>query len=140
MGLLVHVCAYGKYLLPANLIFSVPFGTLAIGLTVFAYAEPHHEREQSSGSAVLTWKSMRRLDFLGAVLLLGASMMLVSALLEASIQLGWSASETISLLVFAGCSWIGFFVWERLVTKRTRPEPIFPWTFFSNTAFVGMLM
>ncbi|KAI1455383.1 putative efflux pump antibiotic resistance protein [Annulohypoxylon moriforme] len=121
-------------------LFIVPFGVIAIGLMMIAFPARRLNQNTGSVSGLLKWANLGRLDFLGATLLLAASMLLVTALLEASIRFGWNAGGTIALLVLSGCCWIGFLVWERFVTKRQRPEPIFPWTFFSNLTFLGMLL
>lgn len=105
-----------------------------------AFPAKHPNQDKGSVSGALKWKNLGRLDFLGAALLLAASMLLVTALLEASIRFGWNAGGTIALLTLSACGWVGFLVWERFVTKWQRPEPIFPWAFFSNMTFVGMLL
>ncbi|KAI0405659.1 putative efflux pump antibiotic resistance protein [Xylaria palmicola] len=121
-------------------LFIVPFGVLAIGLTMIAFPAKRSSRDEGSLSELFKWTNLGRLDFLGAALLLSASILLVTALLEASIRFGWNAGGTIALLTLSGAGWVGFLVWERFVTKWQRPEPIFPWTFFFNTTFVGMLL
>ncbi len=122
----------------ANPNSSVPFGVLAIALVLIALPTVHRENEDRSRTS--KWANCRRLDILGAALLIGASILLVTSLLEASVQLGWRASLTIALLVLSGSCWIGFFGWELFTIRSTRPEPTFPWTFSSNRTWVGMLL
>ena len=107
---------------------------------LIAFPARRHDAEEASDSDILKWETFGRLDILGAAILIVATMLLVTALLEASLRLGWRAGLTIALVVLSGISWIGFFTWERFATIRKRPEPIFPWTFFSNVTWVGLLM
>jgi len=85
--------------------------------------------------------SLRRLDFLGAGLLLSGSLLLVTALVEVSINFSWSSGVIITLLVLSAVSWIAFFAWEwHISMKQGTQEPIFPWRFFHNRPWIGMLM
>ncbi|KAK8064596.1 hypothetical protein PG994_007234 [Apiospora phragmitis] len=120
-------------------LFIVPFGALAIGFMFIAFPAKRPNKNKESVSGVLNWTSLGRLDFIGAALLLLASILLVTALLEASIRFGWNAGGTIALLALSACSWVGFLVWERFVTRWQNPGPIFPWTSFSNTTMTFMV-
>ncbi|OAG06096.1 MFS multidrug transporter-like protein [Paraphaeosphaeria sporulosa] len=84
----------------------------------------------------------RSLDLLGAFCLLGASLLLVTALLEAGVTFKWKSAPTISLFTLSGILWIAFVLQEYRLSKsvHTTTEPIFPWEFFQNRAWVGTLM
>lgn len=86
-------------------------------------------------------RSLSRLDLSGAFLLLGASMLLVTVLLEASNEFAWNSAAAIALLVVSAVLWSLFLVNERIVTSdKWRPEPLFPWRFFSNRVWMGTLL
>ena len=86
-------------------------------------------------------RSLSRLDLSGAFLLLGATMILVTVLLEASNEFPWSSGTAISLLIVSIVLWFLFLVNERIVTsEKWRPEPIFPWRFLFNRAWMGTLL
>lgn len=56
--------------------------------------------------------SLQKVDFVGALLLLAASTLLVFALQEAgSTMYAWSSSAIISTLVLSSVCWIAFFAW-----------------------------
>ncbi|MCJ1345171.1 hypothetical protein MMC31_003377 [Peltigera leucophlebia] len=85
--------------------------------------------------------SLAKLEVLGAGLLLSGSLLLATALLEASNRFSWSSGGTISLLVVSGLSWICFFLWEWYITGRDgKQEPVFPWRFVHDRSFMGMLI
>jgi hypothetical protein len=68
-------------------------------------------------------------------------LLLVTALLEASTAYSWSSALTISLLTISGVLWISFVIWEWFATKDTWPiEPVFPFRFFPNRYWMGMLL
>lgn len=125
---------------------SLPAGTFAIALMFLALPSgfPFQARSSStfSKSAIKAFpKAWQRLDIIGAGLLLAASLLLVTALLETSFQFSWSSRITILLLVFSACSWILFIAWEWLISSDIRKqEPIFPWHFLFNRAWMGMLL
>ena len=84
---------------------------------------------------------VQRLDWLGAGLLLSGSLLLVTALVEATVRFAWSSGATIAMLVLSAISWMGFFAWEWHVTdEKSKVEPIFPWRFFHSRFWMGMLL
>lgn len=85
--------------------------------------------------------SLSRLDLFGAFSLLGATLLLVTVLLEAPNQFSWHSPTAITLFVLSGVLGILFLVNERVVTgDNWRAEPIFPWRFLSNRAWIGTLI
>lgn len=84
---------------------------------------------------------LSRLDISGALLLLGASLLLVTVLLEANNEFAWNSGIAISLLIVSAALWILLLVNERVVTgDQWQAEPIFPWRFLSNRAWMGTLL
>lgn len=85
--------------------------------------------------------SLARLDISGALLLLGASLLLVTVLLEATNDFSWNSGTAISLLVLSAVLWVLFLVNERVITSyKWRVEPTFPWRFLSNRTWMGTLL
>ncbi|KAK8069348.1 hypothetical protein PG994_005964 [Apiospora phragmitis] len=120
---------------------SLPIGLFAVAaLAVFLPNDfPFH------GSRICPFSdkfSIRRVDFLGTFLLVGANLFLVTALLEASTDYSWSSALVIVFLVISGLLWILFVLWSWVATRdgRWQLEPVFPFRFFTNRYWMGMLM
>ena len=89
----------------------------------------------------MSWHSLCRLDICGALLLLGASLLLVTVLLEANNEFSWNSGTAISLLIVSAALWILLSINERVVTgDQWQAEPIFPWRFLSNRGWMGTLL
>ncbi|KAL4860797.1 hypothetical protein BDV12DRAFT_204680 [Aspergillus spectabilis] len=103
-------------------LLNLPIGALAaVALAVFLPNEfPYHgSRPQPPDNK----RSLQRVDFIGTLLL------------------SWSSALTISLLTISAILWISFVVWEYLATKETWVvEPVFPFRFFPNRYWMGMLL
>ena len=85
--------------------------------------------------------SLARLDLSGACLLLGATLLLVTVLLEAPNEFSLHSNTAIVLFVLSGLLGLLFLVNERIVTSDNwRPEPVFPWRFLFNKAWIGTLI
>lgn len=86
-------------------------------------------------------RSLRRLDILGAGLLLTGSLLLVTALLEASTRYSWSSALCISFLTLSSLGWIAFCTWEwYIASSHSTIESVFPWHFVKDRVVMGMLM
>lgn len=129
-----------------NETYSLPAGALVITTLLLGMPRnfPNHARvstPQQGEDNKFSRESLAKLDIVGAGLLLSGSLLLTTALLEASTRFSWSSAATISLLVISGLSWILFFTWEWYITgKDGKQEPVFPWRFFYDPAWMGMLM
>ncbi len=125
---------------------SVPAGVVTIlVLCTCIPANFPHQGQQSYVAPTfreqISANSLCRLDVSGAFLLLGASLLLVTVLLEANNEFPWNSGAAISLLVISGALWIGFLANERVVTgDQWRAEPIFPWRFLFNRVWMGTLL
>lgn len=65
----------------------------------------------------------------------------MTVLLEVGTEFAWSSGTAISLLVISAVMWILFAVNERIFTsEKWKQEPIFPWRFFHNRAWMGTLL
>lgn len=129
----------------ANAFLSVPAGVIAMAMLLLATPSnfPYqfdHPGEPDKGT-ILSRTTLERVDFLGVILLLTSSVLLVCALEEAGYEHRWSSSLIVSLLVFAGVLWMAFFAWERYIdTKPIKQESVLPWALVSDRAFLGMLL
>jgi hypothetical protein len=75
--------------------------------------------------------SVKSLDLLGAFCLLGASLLLVTALLEAGVTFSWKSAPTISLFTLSGILWIAFY-FKNIASQdqsRTQSPLYFPGSF-----------
>ncbi|PYI00240.1 MFS general substrate transporter [Aspergillus sclerotiicarbonarius CBS 121057] len=123
-------------------LLNVPPGVIAAVLLILLLPNnfPHHHKPRDSdglGVAGSLRKAYVRLDVLGAILLLAATLLLVTALDEANEQYTWRSAFTITLLTVSGVLWVMFVAWERRVTRNTgKMEPVFPWR---NAVFLGMI-
>lgn len=93
----------------------------------------------------LTWRdAIAKIDFVGNVLLISASALLVFAMQQAgSLVVDWSDPEIVVTLVFSGLSWVGLSVWEVLLGTRLhrfRVEPIFPIRLALRRAYLSGLL
>ncbi len=100
-----------------------------------------HPSNPRKGQNTLSQRSLQKIDFLGGVLLLASTVLLVCALEEAGIEYKWSSALVITFFVVAALLWICFCCWERYITDHTKKqEPVFPWRFVRSRIFVGMLL
>ncbi len=127
-------------------LLNVPAGLITIVLLFLCVPRNFPNQGRVSSMAPnfrekMSLRSLSRLDLTGAFLLLGATLLLVTVLLEASNAFAWKSGTAISLLVVSVVLWILFLVNERIVTSdEWRPEPVFPWRFFFNRAWMGTLL
>ena len=128
-------------------LINVPIGVIIVPLLYFSIPngfpfqnsldfDPHADIEPTLIGP------LKHLDLLGAYFLLAASLLLVNALLGAGTTFPWNSPTTIALFISAGFLLLAFLVQEhRLSTRKTvLREPIFPWSFFKNRAWMSMLL
>jgi hypothetical protein len=127
---------------------SVPAGIVAVIILIFSIPAgfPYHKIP----GATLTPKnprqsnllaSLRKIDFLGATLLLAGSLLLSTGLLEGGSTWEWKSAESVSILTISVVLLGAFFVWEKMVTTdRWTQEPMFPWRFLHNRVWMGVLL
>ena len=125
---------------------SVPAGVVAGIVVLFSIPNrfPHHAKPEEFSKRFghpFSSQNLRRIDVPGAILLLIATLFLVAALEEAGVEYPWRSAFVITLLTISGLAWIAFVLWERMITLHTRhTEPVFPWRFFQNRAWIGMIL
>jgi predicted outer membrane lipoprotein len=82
-----------------------------------------------------------RIDVLGILLLLAASVLLVLALEEGGTRYPWSSAVVISSLVLAVAFFIAFGFWEVHVEKSpSKQEPVFPPSICKDRISSAMLL
>ena len=89
------------------------------------------QKEKTYKKPSISFKSFQQVDWLGAVLLLAASTLLVFALQEGgSTAFAWKSAPIISTLTISGLSWLGFFAWIAWLSFSGvhRLRAIFPFT------------
>ena len=126
----------------------MPSGLFAVVSLLFFLpgAFPYHHEPSSDSRKLrhtLNMKSIRRVDFLGSMLLLTATISLVAALEEAGTRYPWRSPYVIVLLTISGLLWIAFLQWERHVTAAdfiTKRERVFPFGFVQSRVWIGMML
>ena len=89
-------------------LFNAPVA--AVGITIMMIFWPR--REKSYQMPYISWRSLQQVDWLGAVLLLAASTLLVFALQEGgSTTFSWNSSTIVAILTVSGACWVTFFAW-----------------------------
>jgi hypothetical protein len=84
---------------------------------------------------------IKKIDFLGAFLLLGASVLLVAAFENAGLRHPWKSALVAAMLAVSGVLWICFFLQEWKITRDEGVrEPVFPWRFIQSRVTLGMLL
>ena len=122
---------------------SGPAGALSIAIVaVFLPAAKHDTpitmRERFRNK--LSKEAFKRVDFLGAFLLLAASVLLVFALEEGGSRYPWNHAAVIAPLVLSVVAWVAFVVWEIWLEKSgSVQEPIFPMRLVRDRVSAGMM-
>ena len=82
-----------------------------------------------------------RVDFIGALLLLSASVLLVFALEEADTRFAWDSAAIIASLICACICWILFPMWEYYADQsHSAQEPIFRIRLLKDRIVSGMML
>lgn len=122
---------------------SAPAGTIALGMIFLAMPAsfPHQSTSSDSIRSKLNKVTIWRFDFLGAFLLLGASILFVSAVEEGGTEYSWKSPVIIALLPLSTVLWIVFFFWEKYVSgRREAQEPVLPWRLIKDRFAMGFLL
>lgn len=122
-----------KYVLTPD---SIPFGLVTIVSLATFWPE-----EEVSG--VFSWKSFKRIDFIGSATLLCSSGLLVFAIQQAGAQtFPWNSPAIITALVISFFSGLTFAIWEWKLDHRAdkRVEPIFPVKLMHNRVYAAALL
>lgn len=101
--------------------------------------QPNHQ--PTSTRKFFSKAVLKRVDVLGTILVLLATLSLTAGFEEAGSQFPWKSPYVITLLTVSGLLCIGLITWERSVTLANRTmEPVLPWRFLTNHRMVGLLL
>ncbi|KAF2441993.1 MFS general substrate transporter [Karstenula rhodostoma CBS 690.94] len=90
---------------------------------------------------IISPTSLRKVDLLGSITLLGASILLSAGFQEAELGLSWRSGVVLSLILCSIPLIAVFLIWEWFVTTRCEyPEPVFPWRFLQSRIRIGMII
>lgn len=152
MGLLTQVCFPSLFpsighIVGLTLIVhgSAPTGAFATALLAFLLPSnfPHQGRgvNQPSMRDKFSGAAIARLDFVGAAVLLAASILLVFGFEEAGSRYPWNSPIVISTIVCGGSLFLAFIACEYVVGKPKYPqEPVFPLRLLKDRHFVGLFL
>ncbi|KAF4957020.1 hypothetical protein FGADI_3434 [Fusarium gaditjirri] len=123
---------------------SLPGGAIAFVMVCF-FLPASEESSSLSLLKVLRSKVRRsnwiRIDVLGIILLLAASVLLVFALEEGGTRYSWGNAIVIATLVLAVVLFIAFGLWEVYVEKSpSKQEPVFPPSICKDRISSAMLL
>lgn len=124
---------------------SAPTGVFATTILAFLLPSsfPNHGRgvSQPSMRDKLTKAAVVRLDFIGAIVLLSSSILLVFGFEEAGSRYPWTSPVVISTIAVGGSLFLVFFACEYMVGKPQYPqEPVFPLRLMKDRHFVGLML
>ena len=116
-----------------------------VGLVAFIpNGYPYHSSLSSSSTRKFNFpdaKTLQRIDWVGAFVLLVATILVCTAFEQAGIEFPWESAFVIAMLVVSGVLWLGFLGWEKWVTKKGGVrEPVSPWRFLANRVTIGVLL
>lgn len=126
-------------------LLNAPAGAIATAL--IAFVMPAHFPHQTSSSSPVrarlrdkfTLHSFARLDILGALLLLAASILLVFGFEEAGARYSWNSAAVLSTLVIGAVLFAAFVGWESVIAgDKYIQEPVFPLRLMKDRRFIGM--
>ncbi|KAF4631591.1 hypothetical protein G7Y89_g6542 [Cudoniella acicularis] len=121
-----------------------PGAAIALVLTVIGMPSnfPNHKEQPTySLKATFTRENFRRVDLNGLLLLLGISILIVTALEEGGTQYSWHSAVTLALLLVGVALFFLFLAWEKYQENRkTSQEPVFPWRLMIDRFVMGVLL
>ncbi|KAI1345536.1 major facilitator superfamily domain-containing protein [Xylaria sp. FL0043] len=114
---------------------NVPFGVVLVAGLYLAWPPGIGHRQRGL-------EAIRRIDFLGNVLIIAACTLLVFALQEAgAYSFAWNHPVIVLALVVSVLSWLGFAAWELALGSKghTRIEPILPLRLMGRVYFACVI-
>ncbi|KAM3069259.1 hypothetical protein ACMFMG_010770 [Clarireedia jacksonii] len=128
-------------------LIQIPLGVIALAIIVLILPMkfPYHGSTLATAATPPNSlrSSLKKIDYVGAILLLAATFVIVTPFLEVSIDYAWSSATVIVLLVFGGVLWPLFLSWEWFISRTKRLghlEPFFPFHFVHNRLYMGVVI
>ncbi|KAI1374025.1 drug resistance transporter EmrB/QacA subfamily [Hypoxylon crocopeplum] len=126
-------------------LLNAPAGVVATGLIAFVmpthFPDIDNPTIRMSLRTKVSRSSLRRLDVVGAVLLLFSSALIVFAFEEAGSRFRWDIPAILSTLVISGILFVGFVLWEKLVDRpAVAQEPVFPLRLMKDRLFSVLII
>ncbi|KAL8805180.1 MAG: hypothetical protein Q9200_005536 [Gallowayella weberi] len=135
------ICDHGTWRWVFYLKWVVQFSiSLILIFFLMPYDFPFMGRPEYAMSK-LSMASVRKIDFIGATILLAASILLVAALEEGGTEYSWRSAVPLVLLILSVFAWVAFFVRERMQSnKRVDFESVLPWHLVTNRFWASMIL
>ncbi|KAI1773206.1 putative efflux pump antibiotic resistance protein [Hypoxylon cercidicola] len=125
-------------------LINVPIGafTFVLALIGIPNGFPIVDKALTNATTTVSFKQcIARLDIMGSILLLLASLSLTAAFEQVGSRFYWDSALILSLLLVSAALWAALLFWERRVSKLDGVcEPVLPWQFLTNRSMVGMLL
>ncbi|KAF2446031.1 major facilitator superfamily transporter [Karstenula rhodostoma CBS 690.94] len=125
-------------------LFNAPNGTVTLILFYFALppAFPYNMEDANAPVNLHLAQKVRRIDYVGLLLILASSFLLVTAIQEGGIAYPWDSGVILSLLILSISCTAGLVCWGWSFTRRstTAQEPVLPWTIVSDRYALGLLL
>jgi hypothetical protein len=85
--------------------------------------------------------SLKRLDIVGSLLMASVLVLLATGLQQAAQGYAWSSAMVLGMLITCAGLLVAFLTWQwYATTRRTNPEPVFPWRLCQDRRRIGMIM
>lgn len=114
---------------------------------MIAFLMPTHFPNQGNPAAHVNLRakfsraSLARLDFLGAAVLLAATVLIVFGFEEAGSRYPWASAPILSALIISSLLLAAFLFWERIVARPHHvQEPIFPLRLMKGRIFASLML
>ncbi|GAW24967.1 hypothetical protein ANO14919_145640 [Xylariales sp. No.14919] len=124
-------------------LLNLPVGGIALLVLGWLFPRPlwNEPAAKQIGNLSVGSRIFKNLDILGAVLLLGACLLLSTGLQQASIGYAFNSAFVLPLLAVSAVFAVAFVVWEwHITTQREQPQPVFPWRFFQSRIRMGIIL
>ncbi|KAM5437363.1 hypothetical protein McanMca71_001024 [Microsporum canis] len=125
-------------------LLNAPGGAISIILIAIFLPASKHDIPISLHNRIcnkLALNNLKRVDILGAFLLLVASILFVFALQEGGSSFPWRSTAIICAFTTSGIAWVAFILVEiRLENSPSLQEPIFPIRLLKNRVVAGMMI
>lgn len=99
---------------------SAPLALIPMSIIALVWPKDFHALKESSAP-------LRRLDFVGCLLMASGSVLLVFMLFQGAARAyAWRSAAVILTFTIAGCSWVGLVAWEWSLSRRPQIGGIVP--------------